>query len=644
MLNDMLGRIRTREKTPELSLEDYFDQCKTEPLRYATIHERLLRAIGEPDIIDTRKDERLGRLFANQKLKTYKAFDDFYGMEDTILKVVGFLKSAAMGLEESRQILYLLGPVGSAKSSLAERLKDLAEMHPIYVLGFKVNGKVVPSPLYESPLGLIPRGKDARELSDKFEIPLRHFTGIHSGWAVKRLQEGCDPVVLEMYPSRLNEIGIAKTEPGDDNNQDTTTLVGKVNIRMLEDYDQNDPDAYSFSGALNKATQGVMEFVEMFKAPLKMLHPLLTATQESNYMGSEQIGALPFRGMILAHSNHSEWGKFRANKDNEAFLDRVCKVDAKYNLRLTEEQKICLKIMKESDLKVNLIAPHTLEMLSRITVASRLEEPLGSKLSLISKIKIYDGQSLKNEDPSAKALQQYREDVTLDEGNDGLSTRFAFKAIAQAYLAGEEESLDVTELVHVLRKEIKELRLPEEKEVKLFGFIDEQIKDWYLPQIGSDLNEARLEDNDGFCQNRFDRYFYLADSWLAGDDYQDPDSGHRLNKKAIDEKLSEIEKPAGIANPKDFRTEVVQYILRYGKNNGGKLPRWDSYAQLANVIKADVASKNTDLLPLISFELKRDAETEKKTLDFRARMMSKGYTEAQLRRLVAVYQKKDISA
>jgi serine protein kinase len=121
----------------------------------------------------------------------------------------------------------------------------------------------------------------------------------------------------------LRQIAISKTEPGDENNQDISTLVGKVDLRMLDRYSQNDPDAYSYSGGLCLANQGLLEFVEMFKAPIKMLHPLLTATQEGNYKGTEGFSAIPFNGVILAHSNEAEWQTFRNNKHNEAFLDRV---------------------------------------------------------------------------------------------------------------------------------------------------------------------------------------------------------------------------------------------------------------------------------------------------------------------------------
>ena len=164
-----------------------------------------------------------------------------------------------------------------------------------------------------------------------------------SPWCLKRLDEyGGDITkfrVAKLTPSRLRQIGISKTEPGDENNQDVSSLVGKVDIRRLELLAQNDPDAYSYSGGLNRANQGVLEFVEMFKAPIKMLHPLLTATQDSNYVGSENIGSIPFNGIIMAHSNEAEWRSFKNNKTNEAFIDRIYVIKVPYCLRVHEEEK-----------------------------------------------------------------------------------------------------------------------------------------------------------------------------------------------------------------------------------------------------------------------------------------------------------------
>src|SRR4051812_20842904 len=380
-------------KEVEMTLFEYLEACKKDPLIYATAAERLLAAIGDAEVVDTAKDPRLGRIFMNRTIKVYPAFNDFYGMEETIERIVGFFRHAAQGLEERKQILYLLGPVGGGKSSLAERLKALMEVHPIYVL--KAGDEL--SPVFESPLSLFDPESLGPMLEEKYGIPRRRLTGLMSPWCYKRLEAFGGDIsqfrVAKIQPSRLRQIAIAKTEPGDENNQDISSLVGKVDIRKLETLPQNDPDAYSFSGGLNRANQGILEFVEMFKAPIKMLHPLLTATQEGNYIGTENIGAIPFQGIILAHSNESEWQTFKNNKNNEAFIDRIYVIKVPYCLRVTEEQKIYEKLVRGSELAPSPCAPATLEMLARFSVLTRLRKHDNS--NIYAKMRVYDGESLK---------------------------------------------------------------------------------------------------------------------------------------------------------------------------------------------------------------------------------------------------------
>ena len=255
----------------EMSLTEYLEGCRTDPMRYANSAERLLAAIGDPQMIDTAKDQRLGRIFSNRTIRVYPAFAGFYGMEDTIERIVSFFRHAAQGLEERKQILYLLGPVGGGKSSLAERLKSLMEVHPIYVL--KAGDEI--SPVFESPLGLFDPDGMGPIIEDSYGIPRRRLSGLMSPWCLKRLEAFGGDIsrfrVAKVQPSRLRQIAITKTEPGDENNQDISSLVGKVDIRKLETFAQNDPDAYSYSGGLNRANQGILEFVKMFKRADRLL-------------------------------------------------------------------------------------------------------------------------------------------------------------------------------------------------------------------------------------------------------------------------------------------------------------------------------------------------------------------------------------
>ena len=203
-----------RSREEELSIEDYLAECKRNPLAYATAAERMLKAIGEPTMVDTRNDVRLSRLFANKVIKIYPAFAEFYGMEDAIEQVVSYFRHAAQGLEEKKQILYLLGPVGGGKSSIAERLKALMEQVPFYA--------IKDSPVNESPLGLFNAIEDGPILENEYGIPRRYLSRIMSPWVVKRFEEYggdiCKFKVVKRRPFILRQIGISKMEPGDENN------------------------------------------------------------------------------------------------------------------------------------------------------------------------------------------------------------------------------------------------------------------------------------------------------------------------------------------------------------------------------------------------------------------------------------------
>jgi serine protein kinase len=622
----------------EMSLSEYLEACRDEPLMYASAAERILDAIGKPEFVDTAKDARLGRVFMNRTIRVYPAFSEFYGMEETIERIVSFFRHAAQGLEERKQILYLLGPVGGGKSSLAERLKALMEVHPVYVL--KAGNEV--SPVFESPLGLFDPEAMGAEIQERYGIPRRRLTGLMSPWALKRLDEFNGDIsqfkVIKVRPSRLRQISIAKTEPGDENNQDISSLVGKVDIRRLETLSQADPDAYSYSGGLNRANQGVLEFVEMFKAPIKMLHPLLTATQEGNYVGTENIGAIPFTGIILAHSNESEWQTFKTNKNNEAFIDRIYVIKVPYCLRVTEEQRIYEKLVSGSELSQAACAPGTLEMLARFSVLSRLREHANS--NAFSKMRVYDGESLREVDPRARSMQEYKDAAGVDEGMDGISTRFAFKVMAATFNHDTTEvSADPVHLMYVLEQALRREQLPPETEKRYLEFIKTELAPRYAEFIGHEIQKAYLESYHDYGQNLFDRYIDYADAWIEDQDFKDSETGQLLNRELLNQELTKIEKPAGIANPKDFRNEVVKFALRSRAQHGGRNPSWTSYEKLREVIERRMFSQVEELLPVISFGSKKDGETEKKHGEFVERMVARGYTERQVRRLVEWYMR-----
>ena len=299
----------------------------------------------------------------------------------------------------------------------------------------------------------------------------------------------------------------------------------------------------------------------MFKAPIKMLHPLLTATQEGNYIGTENIGAIPFTGVILAHSNEAEWQSFKTNKNNEAFIDRICVIKVPYCLRVTEEQKIYEKLIQGSELAGAPCAPATLETLARFSVLSRLRKHENS--TVFAKMRVYDGESLKESDPKARSVQEYKDAAGVDEGMDGVSTRFAFKVLAATFNHDTDRGRRRPGPSDVRAGAVDPPRAtPDETEKRYLEFIKAELAPRYAEFIGNEIQKAYLESYHDYGQNLFDRYVDYADAWIEDQDFKDPDTGQMLDRELLNQELTKIEKPAGIANPKDFRNEVVKFSLR----------------------------------------------------------------------------------
>lgn len=630
----LLEKIKQRYSDPgeTMSVKEYLELCKKDRTVYMNAAERMLKAIGEPKLIDTSKDPVLGRIFSNRIIKEYPAFKNFYGMNDTIDRIVSYFKHASQGLEERKQILYLLGPVGGGKSSLAEKLKQLMENCEIYAL----EG----SPIFESPLGLFSSTEDRALLEEEYGVSGMYVPSVMSPWAAKMLAKYNGDItkfrVIKLKPSIKEQTCISKVEPGDENNQDISALVGKVDIRKLGEYAQNDPEAYSYSGGLCRANQGIMEFVEMFKAPIKILHPLLTATQEGNFNGTETIGAIPFSGLILAHSNEREWQAFVLDKKNEAFLDRVYIVRVPYALRVDDEIEIYKKLLRQSSLHKASCAPQTLEIMAEFAIMSRVKKPENS--SLWSKMRVYNGESLKEIDPKAKSIQEYRDDAGINEGMTGISTRFAFKVLSRVFNYDHEEvAANPVHLMYVLEQEVIKVQFAKDAEEHYIHIIKSVLAPRYAEFIGDEINKSYIDSYKVYGQNIFDKYVDYCDHWIADNDFRDSNTGEQFDKDALNKELEKIEKPAGIVNPKDFRNEVFNFVLRARVKNNGKNPDWDSYEKMKNVIEKKIFTKTEDLLPVISFGPKANKEEESKHSGFVKRMKDRGYTDRQIQLLVEWY-------
>jgi serine protein kinase len=277
-------------------------------------------------------------------------------------------------------------------------------------------------------------------------------------------------------------------------------------------------------------------------------------------------------------------------------------------------------------------APGTLDILSQFSVLSRVKEPDNS--SIYSKMRVYDGESLKDTDPKAKSFQEYRDYAGVDEGMSGLSTRFAFKILSRVFNFDHTEvSANPVHLFYVLEQQIEREQFPQEIQERYLEFIKGFLIPKYVEFIGKEIQTAYLESYSEYGQNIFDRYVTYADFWIQDQEFRDPDTGQLFDRAALNAELEKIEKPAGISNPKDFRNEIVNFVLRARANNSGKNPIWTSYEKLRTVIEKKMFSNTEDLLPVISFNAKTSAEDQQKHEDFVNRMVEKGYTAKQVRLL-----------
>lgn len=628
-LSEQIKARCTKESKDEMTLKQYLELCKEKGKEmYLSPAERLLKAIGDPVSVDTSLDPKLAPIFSARKINTYPAFSDFYGMETVIENLVQFLKAASQGLEERKQILYLLGPVGSAKSSLAERLKELMEKEPFYA--------IKDSPVFDSPLSLL-----TEEMAKEYSVPKRYLN-IPSPWAVKRVSEMDDPLtevkVVKLYPSKLNQVAIAKTEPGDENNQDVSSLVGKTKLSSLGTYDQHDPDCYEFSGALCRANRGLFEFVEMFKAPFKTLNPLLTATQERNYVGTETIGAIPFDGIALAHSNETEFTKFSTKKENEAFLDRICIIRVPYNTRVSKEIDICKKMLDESELSSKKLAPHTLECLSKLVILSRLIKPENSHVTL--KMKVYDGETVKDGNNLAKTYAEYKEDLLasnnhMKEAMFGISTRDSFKILGKAINMADDYTGNPINLFMQIKKYITEL--PDRSVALAYEqFMSSCIEKEFFEDVQEDLHNAYLSSAEDFLQARFDNYISFADAWVQDRDFRDPDTGELYDRDALNDELESIEKAGKLtSNPKDFRHEVVNFVLRT-RVSEGKV-KWNAFKKIADVIKAQLGDDMARYIKVLDTGGKTSKEDNVKHDELLKNLMKQGYSKSSIPQVIKWY-------
>ncbi len=615
--------IKDREERKSVSFEgtflDYLNIAKEKPELTILAHQRMHEVITKPgvEIINTDENPRLRRIYGNDVIKKYKFFaDDFFGIDKTIMKIVRYFHSAAMAGEEARQVLYLVGPVGAGKSSLMEALKKALEAsEPIYAL----KG----CPMREEPLHLVPK-----HLRKEFEEILNvRIEGDLCPVCRYRLKNEYDgeyekfPVETVDFSIRSRK-GIGVVPPVDPNNQDTSVLVGSVDISKIDLYPEDDPRVLSLNGAFNVGNRGIVEFIEVFKNETEYLHTMITATQEKSIPSPGKGSMIYFDGIILAHSNEAEWNKFKSDHTNEAILDRIVKIEVPYCLELNEEIKIYEKVLKKSKFDAH-IAPHTIEIASMFAILTRLSP--SNKVDPITKLKIYNGEEIVEKGMTRKIDILELKEEAAREGMTGISTRFIMKALDTTLSESQHNCINPISVMETLVKSVKEMAISEEEKSKYLRYIQDTIRKEYNKILEKEVTKAFIHGYREQAESLFNNYLDHAEAFVNKTKIKDPNTGEELEP---DEKfLRSIEEQIGITDSaaKGFRADVTAYMF-YVLRNGGKLD-FNSYEPLKDAIEKKLTASIRELSRIITQAKVRDKEQNQKYNAMVEQMKQNGYCD-----------------
>lgn len=583
-------------------------------LAHKTIYDMVLsNGVTE---VDLEENPRLKRLYKGERVKTFNFFaEEFYGIEKTINQIVRYFHSASLKGEESRQVLYLVGPVGSGKSSLVEKLKrGLEKVPPFYA--------IENCPMHEEPLHLIPRHL-RKEFSKMLGVEIEGDLCPVCRYKLKEDFQGrWEEVPVRTYEFSIRaKRGVGVVPPVDPNNQDTSVLIGSEDISKLDLYSEGDPRVLDLTGALNVGNRGVVEFIEVFKNETEYLHAMITATQEKQIPAPGRHGMIYVDTCIIAHSNEAEWKKFKSDHTNEAILDRIVTVKVAYNLRLSEEVKIYKKIIRQSQFTAD-IAPHTIEIASMFAILTRLEPT--NKCDLVTKLKLYNGEEVVEKGKTKKIdVIELREEAK-NEGMTGISTRFIMKALDNALSDNiEANCIHPISVREALVNMVKEYDFPEDVRKRYLEFLQDTLHKEYLEILEKEITKAFVYSYQEQAEALFQNYLDHAESYVTKKKFKDRNTGEELEPdegfmKSIEEQIAII----GTACD-GFRQEVIAYLWSMGRR--GENITYESYEPLKEAIEKKLMASVRDVSRIITKARTRDEEQSKKYDRMVEQLIRNGY-------------------
>jgi serine protein kinase len=589
---------RERERLVwEGTFREYFELVTTNPRLAALSHARIcdmILAEGTDKIAEGTRDE----------VTRYNFFsNELFGIEESIAKIVEYFKSAAQRLEVRKRILLLMGPVGGGKSTIVTLLKrgleDWTRADSGAVYGIK------DCPMHEEPLHLIPlelRPEIEKhyglyiegELCPQCRYNLEHvYNGRHEDVLVKRI-----------VFSEKDRIGIGTFAPSDPKSQDITELTGSIDLSTIGEIGvESDPRAYRFDGELNIANRGMMEFIEILKVDEKFLYSLLTLSQEQN-IKTGRFALIYADEVIMSHTNENEYNAFVGNKKSEALQDRIIMVKVPYNLKVTQEERIYDKLLKQSQALRNIhLAPNTLKIAAMFAVMTRLEEPKKANVDVVKKMKLYDGEDV--EGFKSKDVRELKEE-TVREGMDGISPRYIINRLSNALVRDNITCINPIDALRAIRDGFDQHTgiTPDERE-RYLNLIAAAKRE-YDNISKTEVQRAFVYSFEEMARNMCNSYLDNVEAYCNKEKIKDPITEEELEP---DERLMRsIEEQIGISeNAKNtFRQEILIRISSYSRK--GKAFEYNSHERLKEAIEKKIFSDLKDVVKITTSTKTPDAD------------------------------------
>lgn len=648
-INELQDKKKYQELNWEGSFEEYLDIVVQNPKVARNAYQRLYDMIisyGQSEYYEYKK-KITRHTFFDDPIENGK--DSVFGIDIHLMKLVKVFRSAAMGYGTEKRIILLHGPVGSAKSTIARMLKkgivDYVKKPEgaLYTFSWileKEDGKeeIFPSPMNEDPLCLIPlemRDEILGEINENLPPDMSYKIKINAEMCpasryiyndlMKKHNGDWSKVIKQVKVKRLlfseeDRIGIGTFQPKDEKNQDSTELTGDINYRKIAEYgSDSDPRAFNFDGEFNIANRGIIEFIEILKLDVAFLYDLLGASQERK-IKPKKFAQTDIDEVIIGHTNEPEYRKLQNNEFMEALRDRTIKIDVPYITKLKDEIKIYERDFNPKKLTKH-IAPHTIEVAAMWAVLTRLEQPKKANLTMLQKLKLYNGQSVSGyTEDNVKELRK----EAVREGLQGISARYIQDKISNALVSDlEEDYINPFMVMSELESGIKHHSLISNEEDKArYKELLAVVREEYENIIKSEVQRAISADEEGIaqlCGNYIDniKAYTLKEKIRNRYTGRDEEPDERL-MRSIEEK---IEIPEN--RKEDFRREIMNYIGALAVD--GKIFSYSTNARLQKALELKLFEDRKDSIKLTSLVSNAMDEKTQQQIDIVKARLIKNY-------------------